>query len=105
MVSLRQNAGLDLPPIIVPFTELDLPMFEGLPVMGGPFAIAPTGNLSLMVKVLLGEIRLGIKEIRTTKCGKKKNTRFLFATPPNDPTPLTTAPISFRMSAPVIGAF
>jgi len=44
MVSLRQNAGLDLSAIIVPFTELDLPMFEGLPDMGGPFLLAHTGN-------------------------------------------------------------
>ena len=34
MVNLRQNTGLDLPQVIVPFTELDLPMFEGLPDKG-----------------------------------------------------------------------
>jgi hypothetical protein len=44
MVSLRQNAGLDLPAIIVPFTELDLPMFEGLPDMGGPYLTKTTSR-------------------------------------------------------------
>jgi len=39
--------------------------------MGGPFFISSTGDLSLMVKVLLSEIRLGIEKIRTTNVAKK----------------------------------
>jgi len=35
--------------------------YRGYPIMGGPFVIAATGDLRLMVKVLLSEEPLGIE--------------------------------------------
>jgi len=41
MANLRQNAGLDLPIIIVPLPEIHLPEFEVLPDNGWPLLLSP----------------------------------------------------------------